>query len=126
MLDTTPPAVTESLKNDTGSSASDKITNDPTLTGSGDANAVVSFTVDGTPITATATADSIGNWTFIPTGLSDGQHTIVASETDAAGNTGMASLTFTFDTTAGGVAITDGGAQIQAPTRTDSAEGDSG
>ena len=92
------PAVTESLKNDTGSSASDKITSIPTLTGSGDANAVVSFTVDGTPITATTTADNFGHWTFNPTGLSDGQHTVIASETDTAGNTGTASLTFTLDT----------------------------
>jgi Big-like domain-containing protein/hemolysin type calcium-binding protein len=30
--------------------------------------------------------------------LSDGQHTVVASEPDAAGNTGTASLTFTLDT----------------------------
>jgi hypothetical protein len=94
------PAVTEALKNDTGSSSTDKITKDPTLTGSGDANAVVGFTVDGTPITAKTTADSFGNWTFNPTGLSDGQHTVIASETDAAGNTGTATLTFKLDSTA--------------------------
>ena len=99
MLDTTPPAVTESLKNDTGSSSTDKITNDSTLTGSGDPNAVVHFAVDGTPIAATASADNNGNWTFKPMGLPDGAHTVVASETDVAGNTGTASLTFTLDTT---------------------------
>ena len=108
-LDTTPPAVTENLKNDTGSSSTDKITNDPTLTGSGDPNAVINFTVDGTPVAATATADSNGNWTFKPTGLTDGAHTIVASETDNAGNAGTASLTFTFDTTP--PVITTGGGQ---------------
>ena len=97
-LDTTPPAVTESLKNDTGSSSTDKITSISTLTGSGDPNAVVSFTVDGTPITATTTADNFGHWTFNPTGLPDGQHTVIASETDNAGNAGTASLTFTLDT----------------------------
>jgi len=32
-------------------------------------------------------------------GLPDGAHTVVASETDVAGNTGTASLTFTLDTT---------------------------
>jgi hypothetical protein len=42
-----PPVVTEALKNDTGSSSTDHITNDPTLTGSGDPNAVVHFTLDG-------------------------------------------------------------------------------
>ena len=105
--DTTAPVVTESLKNDTGASAIDKITKDATLTGSGDANAVVHFTVDGSPIANTATADGSGAWTFAPTGLADGQHTIVASETDAAGNTGTTSLTFTLDTIANapGVAL---------------------
>ncbi|TWB88471.1 putative secreted protein (type I secretion substrate), partial [Bradyrhizobium macuxiense] len=37
---------------------------------------------------------------FTPSGLTDGSHTIVASETDTAGNTGTASLTFTLDTVA--------------------------
>ena len=81
-------------------SASDKITNNDTLKGGGDPNAVVQFTVDGNPLAATTTASSTGAWTFMPTGLADGQHTFVASETDAAGNTGTASLTFTLDTTA--------------------------
>ncbi len=56
--------------------------------------------VDGTAIAQTATANSGGVWTFTPTGLADGSHTIVASETDAAGNTGSASFSFTLDTTA--------------------------
>jgi hypothetical protein len=98
-IDTTPPAVTESLFSDTGSSSTDKITSNDELTGSGDPNAVVHFTVDGKLISATATANS-GIWTFTPSGLADGVHTIVASETDAAGNTGTASLTFTLDTAA--------------------------
>jgi Bacterial Ig-like domain len=33
-------------------------------------------------------------WAFTPSALTDGSHTIVASEMDAAGNTGTASLTF--------------------------------
>jgi Bacterial Ig-like domain len=100
MLDTMLPQVTESLKNDTGALPNDHITKDPTLMGSGDPNAVVSFTIDGTPIATTVTADGNGNWAFTPTGLSDNQHTVVASETDVAGNTGMASLTFMLDSTA--------------------------
>jgi hypothetical protein len=99
-IDTTPPAVTESLFSDTGSSSTDKITSNDELIGSGDPNAVVHFTVDGKLISATATANSSGIWTFMPSGLADGVHTIVASETDAAGNTGTTSLTFTLDTTA--------------------------
>ena len=112
-IDTKPPAVTEQLTTDTGVSASDKITNNDTLKGGGDPNAVVQFIVDGNPIAATTTASSTGAWTFMPTGLADGQHTVVASETDAAGNTGTASLTFTLDTTApiatGIVAMTSSG-----------------
>ncbi|MBI1872776.1 MAG: glucan 1,4-alpha-glucosidase, partial [Acidobacteria bacterium] len=46
------------------------------------------FTIDGTATAATATADSSGAWSYTPTGLADGAHTVVASETDAAGNTG--------------------------------------
>jgi probable HAF family extracellular repeat protein/ELWxxDGT repeat protein len=100
VVTTTPPAITEGLANDTGSSSSDKITSIPTLTGSGDPNAVVHFTVDGNPTLGTATADAGGTWMFTLTGLSDGSHTVVASETDAADNTGTASLTFTLDATA--------------------------
>jgi autotransporter passenger strand-loop-strand repeat protein len=93
-----PPAVTEALANDTGKSSTDRITSDPALTGAGDPNAIVSFTIDGTPIDTTATADAAGAWSYTPSGLADGSHTIVASETDAVGNTGIASLTFTLDT----------------------------
>ena len=104
-IDTTAPVVTSSLANDAGDSNTDMITNVATLTGTGDANAVVHFTVDGNAIAQTATANSAGVWTFTPTGLSNGQHTIVASETDAGGNTGTASLTFTLDTIAPTIAI---------------------
>jgi hypothetical protein len=90
--------VTEALANDTGWSSTDRITSDPTLKGSGGANAVVTLTIDGgAPVTTTA--DSAGNWSYTPVGLADGVHTVVASETGAAGTTGAASLTFTLDTT---------------------------
>ncbi|KUM25877.1 hypothetical protein AU467_23755 [Mesorhizobium loti] len=99
-LDTTPPSVTGVLANDTGASASDKITSNPTLTGTGDANAVVHFTVDGNPTDWTTTADANGTWTFTPTGLDDGLHTIAPSETDAAGNIGTEAVKFLLDTSA--------------------------
>src|SRR6185437_10215945 len=73
-LDTTAPDVKVGLQTDTGASNTDKITSVDTLTGSGDANAVVHFTVDGNAIAATATADNNGNWSFTPTGLADGSH----------------------------------------------------
>ena len=98
---------------DTGSSASDHITSNDALTGTGLANTVVHFTIDGTAIAATVTADGTGDWSFTPSGLSDGAHTIVASQTDGFGNTGTASLSFTLDTTAPAVAITSAGRSDQ-------------
>ena len=89
-VDTTAPAVTAQLVNPIGSS---NITLNPALTGSGDANAVVTFT-EGSSVLGTTTADASGAWSFTPTGLASGSQTITASETDLAGNTGSASLTF--------------------------------
>ena len=98
MIDSTLPAVTERLAVDTGWSAKDLITSNPNLTGTGDANAVVTLTENG-HVVGTTTASAAGAWTYTPPGLANGSQTIVASETDAAGNTGTASLTFTLDTT---------------------------
>lgn len=97
--DTLPLEVTEKLALDTGISATDKITSNATLTGSGDPNAIVHFMMDGNVTVATATANGSGTWTFTPTGLVDGIHTIAANETDLTGNVGSASLTFTLDST---------------------------
>ena len=117
IVDTVAPAVSASLASDTGSSLSDKVTSNDTLTGSGDPNAVVHFTVDGKAIANTATANASGVWAFTPTGLADGSHTIVASETDAAGNIGTTSLTFTLDTKA--PAIVEGLATDTGSSSTD-------
>src|SRR6202012_3617777 len=57
-------------------------------------------------------------WTFTPTGLADGSHTIVASQTDGFGNTGTASLTFTLDTTAPTIAITSAGGPTNQASQT--------
>jgi hypothetical protein len=92
-LSTTGPAVTENLSFDTGSSAIDHITSNAALSGTGLANTVVHFTIDGNAVGATATADAQGAWSFTPTGLANGAHTIVASQTDTFNNTGTASLT---------------------------------
>ena len=97
-LDTTVPAVTAALTNDTGASSDDLVTADATLNGTGDANAVVTLK-EGATLLGTTTADGTGAWSFTPE-LSDGPHTIVASETDTAGNRGSDSITFTLDTEA--------------------------
>ena len=55
---------------------------------------------EGATSLGTVTADAAGNWSFTPTGLAQGAHTIVASDTDLAGNTGTASLSFTLNSVA--------------------------
>ena len=120
----TPPQVSEVLARDTGASATDGVTNDPTLQGTGDPFAVVSFTEGGAPV-GTTTADATGAWSFTPTNLSQGSHTIIASETNAAGP-GQASLTFTYDSLAPHMAITTPDAQIADPLLTVSGTGEAG
>ena len=98
VIDTKAPMLRMVLARDTGSSATDKITSNPTLAGTGDANALVTLT-KGTTVLGTTTANATGAWSFTPsTGLVQGANTLTASETDAAGNTGSSSLTFTYDT----------------------------
>ena len=94
------PTVTLKLVSDTGSSSTDHVTSSAVLSGTADANATISFTVEGAALSATAKADASGAWSFTPSGLADGQHTIVASETNASGLTGSAALSFALDTTA--------------------------
>ena len=112
------PTVTEALTIDTGSSASDHITSNDALSGTGLANTVVHFTIDGSAIATTVTANANGAWSFTPSGLADGAHTIVASQTDSFGNTGTASLSFTLDTTAPVVAITSPGGPTNQAAQT--------
>ncbi len=102
------PTVTMSLASDTGSSATDHVTSNAALSGTADANSVVHFTVDGSAVAATATADAGGAWSFTPAGLADGVHTIVASETNDMGNTGSASLSLTLQTHAPTATFTGG------------------
>jgi Bacterial Ig-like domain len=90
--DTVAPKVTIALANDT--SGGNGITTNDALTGTGDANAVVTIR-EGSSVLGTTTANASGVWSFTPTGLAAGLHTITASETDAAKLTGSSSLTFT-------------------------------
>ena len=76
------------------------------LTGTGLANSRGALHLsDGGAIATTVTTNAQGTWSFTPSGLSDGAHTIVASQTDSFGNTGTASLSFTLDTTAPSVSV---------------------
>ena len=60
---------------------------------------------EGSTVLGTTTADATGAWSFTPAGLIDGAHTLTASQTDLAGNTGTATLSFTLDTTAPALSI---------------------
>lgn len=76
--------------------------NTPFLSGQAEVNATVSV-YDGTTLLGYAQADNSGYWSFTPgTPLSDGQHSLITTVTDAAGNTSIQSppFTFTVDTTA--------------------------
>jgi hypothetical protein len=85
------------LVSDTGSSSSDNITSNPAVKGRGEANTGVTI-LDGGALLGTTMTDIAGAWSFTPTGLADGMHTLTATDADLAGNTGSASLSFTLDT----------------------------
>jgi len=92
--DTTPPVV-PTLTVSSGTTNSK-----PVFSGVTEAAAKVQV-FDGTVSLGTATANSSGAWTFTPTALADGTHSITAKATDAAGNTSAASTvkSVTVDTT---------------------------
>ena len=110
--DTVPPVVTAGLQQDTGASATDTITNNPTITGTvTDLNAIVSFTagLDSTVVAnytdVLSTRQPNGTFTLSITQLSqlaggtlaDGLHTLHLRATDAQGNTTTLDRTFTLD-----------------------------
>jgi hypothetical protein len=90
----TAPKVTVALADDT--SGGKHITSDDALTGTADPNATVKI-AEGTTVLGTAIANASGVWSFTPTALAQGSHTIMVSETNAAGLTGYSSLNFTYN-----------------------------
>lgn len=85
----------------TGPLVSGQTTNDkqPLLSGTAEANSTVNIYDNGgtTPI-GTVTALPNGTWSFTPSGdLSEGTHVFTATSTDAAGNLGAVSGTFTLN-----------------------------
>ena len=81
----------------------DGITNDNTLTltGTAEANSTVKV-YDGATLLGSAPANGTGAWSYTTAALPNGAHSLTATATDAAGNTGVASsaLSVTIDTTA--------------------------
>ena len=103
-LDKTAPVLSLTLVPDTGSSATDGITSNPAVKGTAQANTLVTIMEGGT-VLGTTTADATGAWSFTPAGLIDGAHTLTATQTDLAGNTGSATLSFMLDTSLAGTAL---------------------
>ncbi len=68
-------------------------TNTPTVSGTAEANATITLFSGVTTLTqvGTTTADANGNWTLTSSSLVNGNHTLTAKATDAAGNTSAAS-----------------------------------
>jgi large repetitive protein len=95
-LDTAINTPTVSLSHDNGSSNTDKITNDASLTVGAPAETVTrTYTVDSAAASATYVA---------PT--ANGSHTVVVTDVDTAGNTASSSITFNLDTKIAKSAIT--------------------
>ncbi|MDF3933331.1 Ig-like domain-containing protein [Pseudomonas citronellolis] len=82
--------------------------NQPTLGGKAEPGSTVTIK-DGDTVLGTAIVDGQGNWSFTPPApLGEGEHSITAEATDAAGNTSEPSdaLAFTVDTAAITVSVT--------------------
>ena len=92
-VDTIPPMLTITSPVD-GSSTSNT---QPTLSGTSEPGAMITIVIDGgAPIMTTA--DAQGNWSARPSSpLSEGEHKVDVTATDAAGNSSMATVTFTVD-----------------------------
>jgi large repetitive protein len=103
VVDTAPPAVPTLLTvvddqpGIVGPLVNGQLTNDttPTLNGRGEAGATVKVFSDGTLI-GSATVDATGAWSVTPTTpLTNGQHLLTVSQTDAAGNVSASTAGFT-------------------------------
>lgn len=84
---------------------SDGITNDstPTVSGTSEANATVKiYDTDGSTLLGTTTADGSGKWSVTSSLLSDGNHTLKATQTNGSSQTSALSngLTLSIDTVA--------------------------
>ncbi len=90
-IDTTAPVAPSiaSFSTDSGT-VGDNITNDNTLTltGTAEANSTVKV-FDGATLLGSATADGTGAWSYTTAALANGAHSLTATATDAAGNTGV-------------------------------------
>lgn len=89
--------VVNDIPGQTGAIDLNGTTNDatPTLSGTAEANATISLRVDGVEI-GTTVANGLGVWSFTPSSpIGEGPHALTAVATDAAGNPGPVSNTWT-------------------------------
>ncbi|TCU57295.1 Ig-like protein group 3 [Novosphingobium sp. PhB57] len=101
-VDTAAPAapsivsVTDNAPGVLGTVPAGGLTNDasPTIAGTAEPNATVTILANGVQI-GTTLADGSGAWTFTPN-LADGAQTIIVRSTDAVGNVGPDSSSFSF------------------------------
>ncbi len=101
----TASVMTAVLANDTGKSTIDKITNDPTIKGTGGAGDTISI-FEGATQVATGIVKLDGTWSIRPN-LADGAHTLTIKDTDGAGNVSLAAtVTMTLDATAPALTVT--------------------
>ncbi|EON23571.1 adhesin protein [Nocardioides sp. CF8] len=85
-------------------------TSTPAITGTTEPGAEVVVTDANGDVVCTATADINGDWSCTPTtALPEGEQTLTATATDAAGNTATDTVTFTVDS------LVDGGIDITGP-----------
>ncbi|WP_233871715.1 Ig-like domain-containing protein [Paraburkholderia adhaesiva] len=93
-------SVTDDVGAVQGALANGAVTDDPTPTLAGTAEAGSTVSVyDNGKLLGTVTADATGTWSYTPTtSLSEGAHSFTTTATDAAGNTGPASTPFTVTT----------------------------
>ncbi|WP_288486053.1 Ig-like domain-containing protein, partial [uncultured Novosphingobium sp.] len=96
-------SVTDDVPGGPATVVSGGMTNDPTLTLAGTAEADATIRVfDGTTLLGTVLADATGNWTFTTPALPEGAHSLTITATDAAGNVSAPTAPFgvTVDVTA--------------------------
>ncbi|MFN6050961.1 MAG: Ig-like domain-containing protein, partial [Planctomycetia bacterium] len=95
-----PPVVT-SVSEDTGSSSTDKLTNDTTLTVTGTGTPGTTITIyDGITPVGTGLVDANGNYSVTTSALADGPHALSVSATNPFGFEGLSTQlgTWTVDT----------------------------
>ena len=104
-LSSVTPGITAALANDTGASSTDHITSDPTIAGTTNAGALVTFS-EGATILGTVVADTSGHYSFAFQGpggaalLADGAHTITITESYVGQTVTAPAVALTLDTVA--------------------------